>query len=495
MERKWLNEKSLREAAETKVKTLKKKLRTMKESGSSHAEAEEVKEDASVATHQTTSASRSRSNSLDGLDLAVDHTVVAVGENNNSSGSHLDLPKAFSADSTEGENIEQTTTHAPPVPNSTGQGAKTTSTTQLSPPRDSSAVGSHYGQAVQNPKTPPATQKKMSAAGGPRAPPAQQQGASGQSKPNLVMNQQQQQQQKTSLSPVSNFQHKASAYLEPNQQTPPVARPPFAGGSSRPMGSSMRNESTGSLALSRRSVSCDFDPLGPLAQDLQSDDGLSVSSGMNPASVQLYSTPVYMMDSQIGHMGQTMTMFTSQAPMMQVATHQIDPSSGMPAQGYQQQRHPTTHNRIPSGSMFLVPPQVSFLEQPTLSATNGTQETTTATMMQPQMMMTFQQSPFEQQHQGQWVQQQQQQPSPPQQQQPSPPQQQRQQQQLQQQQQQQQQQPYNPQQQQQQQMTQSNMYAPMPPQQDVPLQQQDSSGSQGAAVDPFEALVQQRTNN
>lgn len=461
MERKWLNEKSLREASETKVKALKKKIRTMKENGSSHTEIEEAKEDASVATHQTISASRSRSNSLDGLDLAVDHAVVAGGENNSSSGSHLDPPKAISADSNHGENTEQTTL-APPVPGSSSQSAKASTITQVSPPRDSSAAGSHHGQTVQNPKTPPVTQKKISSAGGPRAPPAQQQGTNGQSKPNLVMNQQQ---QKASLSPGSNIQHKASACVDPNQQTPPVARPSAAGGPARPMGSSMRNESTGSLASSRRSVSCDFDPLGPLAHDLQSDDGLSVASGINPASVQLYSTPVYMMDSQIGQMGQTMTMFTSQAPMMQVATQQIDPSSGLSAQGYQQQQS-TTHNRISSGSMFLVPPQVSFLEHPSLSGANGASEPTTATMMQPQMMMTFQPSSFEQQHQGQWVQQQQQ-PSPPQQQQQQP----------------------------QQQMTQPNIHAPMPPQQDVPLQQQDSGCSQGAAVDPFEALIQQRTSN
>jgi len=385
-----------------------------------------------------------------------------------SSASNLETAK--SAGAATNPTLGETSNAAPTVDQTSGQTATANSDSPTmplvpgqtnptaSPPRDAIPGTSQHGQAAQNPRTPPIAQKKTPATlgnAGTKATPALQPGASGQvqaAKPNHIMKQQQQ--NALHGSPGSNLQHKTSStYSDPGQQqqqqqNPPSTRPPFAGGPSRPMGNALRNESTGSLA-SRRSTSCDFDPLGPFAQDLQSDDG--DRSVMSNPSVQLYSTPLYMMESQpVGQMGQAM-MFTSQAPMMQVSTHQsVDPSTGMAAQGFQQPQN---------GSMLLVPPQVSFLEQPTLNGTSGHD------MVQPQMMMTFQQPAFEQQH-GQWVQQQQQQQFNP----PQP-------------------------------MTPPHYYSSTQQQMEAPLHQ-DSNGSMasqnaattnsGPSVDPFEALVQQR---
>jgi len=462
MEQKWLHEKSCREAAETKLKALKKKTkpRAVKEG---NAEMDEVKEDCSVSTQYTAGGRHSRTNSLDAIETTMPDPAVATGNgSHHGSLSNVDAVKSFDdGDGVSLKNAGGAVEKSAAVTDqaaaqATESGAKISAATTMqstkvpSPQRDSAASAAGGGN---HPRTPPVvTQRKVPAGAGNGSRGALA-GTNSQPKPNHVQKQQEQQ-QKSLHSPGSNHQQKTTANGEPNQYAQSVARPLFAGSPGRPMGTGTRNESTGSLGSARRSTSCDFDPLGPLHQDQQSEDGGSVVS--NP-TYQLYTTsPVYMMDPH----QQTMTMVTtSQTPMMQVSHQQMDPSSSMGmAQGFPQPQSSSSSmgpNQLSSG-MFLVPPQVtmrSFLEQPALSAANGTQE-----MMQPQMMMTFQQAqPLDQQQQQQstpWIQQQQQ---------PAP--------------------------------TMQHSEAPLQLQQDpisTTTSQAPNNGATPAAVDPFDELVQQR---
>ena len=472
MERKWLNEKTLREAAESKVKALKKKLRSAKEHGISHVDADEAKEDASVASHQTGGGALSRTNSIDGLEFISDHAHFPNGGTHQSSASNADVIKVSSALSLASQEEKSSAGRSEPSAPHTGSAAAVTcsengtqqsTTNQASPPRDH-LTGASHSHADPNPMTPPVTQKKVSqvcgAGGGAntRSGGSIQMGANGQTtKPNLVMNQQlpppqlstQQPWLNGSQSPGSNFQPKVPLF-DPNQQTPPgTTRPPFASGPSRPMSVSLRNESNSSMASSRRSTSYDFDPLGPLAQEFQSDDGLSFLSGVDLASAPFYSTPVFMMDSQTGQMEKTAALLVSPTPLMHVTSQQIDPSSGIQAQSFQ--RQPPTALGTPAGGMFL-----SFLEQPTFSDPRGS--SATAAVRQTNAM-SFQQS-FEQ---TQWDQQQG----------FVPPQ-----------------QSFN-----QQTIAQQHVYAAMPQEHDGQVHQHGSSATLSGMVDPFEALVQQRSNN
>ena len=475
MERKWLHEKTLREAAESKVKALKKKLRSTKENGISHVDADEAKEDGSVATHQTVGGVLSRSNSIDGLELISDHAICATGgTHQSSSSSNAEASKVVAALSLAGQEDKSSAGLSEPsaphafsaaATTSSDSSAKESLTTQASPPRDF-VSGAPYRHVGPNPMTPPVTQKKVSPVCGTSGGASSRSGsfqmaANGQpTKPNLVMNQQFPPQQlptqqlpwlNGSQSPGSNFQPKASPFIDPNQQTPPgTTRPPFSNGPSRPMSMAHRNESNSSMASSRRSVSYDFDPLGPLATEFQRDDGLSFLTGVNLASAPFYSTPVFMMDSQTGQMGQTAALLVSPTPLMQVTAQQIDSSSGIQAQSIQWQ--PPTDNQIPAGGMLL-----SFLEQPTLLG--PLESSTTATAMQPNSM-SYQQHSFEQ---SQWDQPQSSMPP---------------------------QQSLN-----QQPIVQPHDYAAMPQEQDGLVHQHDSNLLQPGIVDPFEALVKQRNNN
>lgn len=86
MERKWNQEKALREVAETRVRALKKKLKAME---SQYADADMIKEDDSVATHQT-SGVHSRANSLDNAIVGLD---VGGSQNANMSLTNAEVTK------------------------------------------------------------------------------------------------------------------------------------------------------------------------------------------------------------------------------------------------------------------------------------------------------------------------------------------------------------------------------------------------------------------
>lgn len=341
MERKWNQEKALREVAETRFKVLKKRLKAIE---SLNSESDAAKEDESVCTHHT-GGIHSRANSLDGT---LDFTENLGAGSCSSVQSHLETTKLFGA---------------PPVQDGSGtmdtidrivnQSASTGNASNLRPPTDLSN-GSPPRDAAS--KKLPGHQSPTSI--GIKVGEPGLIGVSkslSQNKPNQAH----QQQQPTNPSHLHATSDKSKMTIHGDPMSY-VAQPLLAtsnlGAPPRPKA---RSESPGSAGAMRSSNTSDFDPLRPMYQDAPGDVSGSATVGPSP-TLQVYTatTPGYIDSHQhvvrAGVSSQVVEgstdLMSFQASTMEVQGSQIDASMSMP---HVPMQSAMDHQQMPSGCTFV----------------------------------------------------------------------------------------------------------------------------------------------
>lgn len=407
MERRWNQEKSLRETAEIKLKALKKQFRALKDD-IQNVDFDTAKEDESVGTHQT-GGMHSRTNSLDG-------TLEFLGNAGTGNGSML-------------LTVQETSKHTvtPPHPNSVNPATISTIDQTGRTPRDFSnksplrETATKSLQGLQQSPTAPIGYKIGETVGssspGPRSNTNEVGETNGSSKGNHPRQQQQQQQQ--SLGNLSNTHISGHAnstlqgdFIENSAQ--PVASTANLGAPPRPAANKTRHVGSGSFEPSW-SDTFDFDPLRPVHQKSQGvDDGLVTTEPeqMQSKSTSTSTPPVCKINHN--HMltpsglaseaAEDSDLMSFQPPMMvQLNLAHTDAYMSM---SHNQQQSATKHQRTHSGRP-VIPSQVTmkpYHDQPTMLAA-------LAQGNQPQILMPMQQSVVQvpsQQYQQQQQQQQQQ---------------------------------------------------------------------------------------
>jgi hypothetical protein len=422
MERKWNQEKALREVAETRLKALKKKIRAMKDDNQI-GELDTAREDEYVGSTHQTGGTHSRANSLDGtLDLTE---TVGVG-----SGNSLLVAKHAAAPHIPYHDLSGTMYTIDQTVNqiaSSGNESNLRPPTDLSnsPLRDAGTMplpGQHQGQQSSTAPIGPKigehgdsiTEARSNAnvVGGTRGV----SNSHAQNKPNHLR---QQQQPPTNQSSIhASDLAKSTAH---GDHVGYAAQPSSAsnlGAPPRPLVNKTRTESTSSLGSSRSNTS-DFDPLRPMLQEPQSDDAGPVTESEQTPHRHTSSVPVYMTNRQQaaplpGAASQAVEgsdLMTFQSPTMQVEgsdlmgfqlqvnRSQTDASMSMP---HGQRQSAMGHQRTHSGKV-IVPLQAMmpmYQDQPPMTA-NSMQDM----QQQPQTMMTMQQSvaQLQSQQQLQWA--------------------------------------------------------------------------------------------